>query len=628
MPDPSQPTYDLVLAGGSVLDPASGTDGVLDVAVADGKIAAIGADLASRAREVVDCSGKTVLPGLVEGHTHIFQYVSKVGAPPEEAHLRRGVVAAADAGTAGASTFPAFRKLVVEPTNMRIVNFLNVSVLGLIDFRFGELLNPNTLVVDDALEVAASNPDIVRGFKIRLSEDVVGEHWQSLLKKSVALAEQAGLPLMVHIGETEEPLPIVLEHLRAGDVVAHCYTGKPNGILDGETVHPAVQAARDRGVLFDSAHGRSNLSFEVARRAIADGFLPDVLQLRHQRPQLARSGLRSAHQHLQVGGAGRTVRRVHPARDRGARAAARPGHRGLRTPRGGRARRRHRRRTDRRGRAAGRGRQLDHRAALRTDARAAQRSCGRHHSMERMSARSQLRAALAQGRRVVGTFVKLPTVDAVELARAAGFDFVVVDLEHSALSESEAITLVRHASVLGLPATVRLPRVDAATINRLLENGAAGIQLSMLRTTAQRDELLSATRYAPGGTRSISLAHHSAGFGAEGLAAYLQGEADDPPILIGQIETASTDPFEALLPGLDVCFVGTTDLTVDLGDAPVAAAVARIADSAKGAGVAFGGWAPSVPAAADLGLADATYLVVGSDLQILAAGLRRSLHGT
>jgi dihydroorotase len=277
MPDPSQPTYDLVLSGGRVLDPASGTDGVLDVAVAGDTIAAIGPDLAAAGREVRDCTGRTVLPGLVEGHTHIFQYVSKVGAPPEEAHLRRGVVAAADAGTAGASTFPAFRKLIVEPTNMRIVNFLNVSVLGLIDFRFGELLNPDTLVVDDALEVAESNPDVVRGFKIRLSEDVVGEHWESLLKKSVALAEQAGLPLMVHIGETEEPLPIVLEHLRAGDIVAHCYTGKPNGILDGETVHPAVNAARERGVLFDSAHGKSNLSFEVARRAIADGFLPDIL---------------------------------------------------------------------------------------------------------------------------------------------------------------------------------------------------------------------------------------------------------------------------------------------------------------------------------------------------------------
>lgn len=277
MLDDSQPTYDLVLTGGTVIDPASGTNARLDVAVTGATIAAIGPDLARHAISVVDCQGQWVLPGLVEGHTHIFQYVSKVGAPPSEAHLRRGVVAAADAGTAGASTFAAFRKLVVEPTNMRIVNFLNVSVLGLIDFRFGELMNPDTLVVDDALETAAANPEVVRGFKIRLSEDVVGEHWQPLLKKSLALAEQAGLPLMVHIGETEEPLPVVLEHLRPGDVVAHCYTGKPHGILDGDAVLPAVLAARARGVLFDSAHGKSNLSFEVARRAIAQGFLPDVL---------------------------------------------------------------------------------------------------------------------------------------------------------------------------------------------------------------------------------------------------------------------------------------------------------------------------------------------------------------
>lgn len=232
-----------IFTGATVVDPASGTNAVLDVALAEGKVAAIGPDLERAGAEVIDCTGSYLLPGLVEGHTHIFQHVSKVGAPPEEAHLRRGVVAAADAGTAGASTFAAFRKLIVEGTDMRIVNFLNVSVLGLIDFRFGELLNPATLVVEDALQTAKDNPDVVRGFKIRLSEDVVGEHWESLLHKSLEVAETAGLPLMLHIGETEEPLRVVLSHLRPGDIVAHCYTGKPNGILDGEKLDPAVLAA-------------------------------------------------------------------------------------------------------------------------------------------------------------------------------------------------------------------------------------------------------------------------------------------------------------------------------------------------------------------------------------------------
>ncbi|GAA2396894.1 amidohydrolase/deacetylase family metallohydrolase [Dactylosporangium salmoneum] len=277
MSNPIQSTFDLVLAGGTVLDPASGTNTRCDVAISGTQIAAIGPDLATRGVQVLDCTGSTVVPGLVEGHSHIFQHVSKVGAPAEEAHLRRGVVAVADAGTAGASTFAAFRKLVVERNDLRIVNFLNVSVLGLIDFRFGELMNPDTLVAEDALATAAENPDVVRGFKIRLSEDVVGPNWEALLKKSIELAEQARLPLMVHIGETEAPLPVVLEYLRPGDVVAHCYTGKPHGILEGDAVLPEVIAARERGVLFDSAHGKSNLSFEVARRAISAGFLPDIL---------------------------------------------------------------------------------------------------------------------------------------------------------------------------------------------------------------------------------------------------------------------------------------------------------------------------------------------------------------
>lgn len=244
-----------------------------------------------------------------------------------------------------------------------------------------------------------------------------------------------------------------------------------------------------------------------------------------------------------------------------------------------------------------------------------------------LSTRSSLRSALSSGR-VVGTFVKLPSVDAIELVQAAGFDFAVVDLEHSTLAEADALALVRHASVLGLAAIVRVPSVDPAVVNRLLENGAAGIQLSMLRHVAQRDALIAATRYAPAGNRSISLAHHSARFGAEPLSAYLAREADDPPLLVGQIETAETDDLAELLPGLDVCFVGTTDLTVDLAGAPVADAVADIAAGARAAGIAFGGFAPALEGAGDLGLADADYLVVGSDLQLLGAALRRSHDGT
>ncbi len=274
-------SYDIVLAGGRVLDPTSGLDARADVAIAGGRIAAIDTGLAGAGATVVDCRGELVVPGLIEAHTHVFSRVSKVGAPPDEAHLRRGVVAANDAGTAGASTFEAFRRYVVEASKIRVLSFLNVAALGLIDFRFGELLNPETLVAEDVLEVAKAHPGVVRGLKIRMSTDVVGTDRAlalELLEQAIDTGERASLPVMVHIGETPAPLADVLARLRAGDVVAHCYTGKEENILgeDG-LVAEHVLAARARGVVFESAHGKSNFSYEIAGPAIEQGFLPDVV---------------------------------------------------------------------------------------------------------------------------------------------------------------------------------------------------------------------------------------------------------------------------------------------------------------------------------------------------------------
>jgi dihydroorotase len=274
-------TYDLILTGGTVVDPVTGSRAAADLGVTGGRIQAIEAELAGGARETVACAGALVVPGLIDSHTHIFADVSRVGAPVDEAHLRRGVVAAVDAGTAGASTFAAFKRFVVEPSRTRVLSFLNVSALGLIDFRFGELLNPLTLVPDDAVAVAKGNPEIVRGFKIRLSTDVVGEdplRCLELLDDSTAAGEEAGLPVMVHIGETPASLDAILARLRPADIVAHCYTGKEEGILDESgSVRASVWAARERGVIFESAHGKSNFSYAVARAGIEQRFLPDLI---------------------------------------------------------------------------------------------------------------------------------------------------------------------------------------------------------------------------------------------------------------------------------------------------------------------------------------------------------------
>jgi 4-hydroxy-2-oxoheptanedioate aldolase len=201
-----------------------------------------------------------------------------------------------------------------------------------------------------------------------------------------------------------------------------------------------------------------------------------------------------------------------------------------------------------------------------------------------------LREALGE-RRLAGTFLKLPALEVVEIA-AAGLDFAVVDLEHSQLSEADALRLVRHAWALGFPAVVRLHELDRALVNRLLEAGAAGIQLSSVRRSAEVAALRDACLYAPGGTRSISLAHPLARYGATSLRDYLAEQ--EPPLVVAQIETAATDdPLEEILgAGADVAFVGVTDLSVDLGldAARVGARIREIADAAAAAGVVLGGF--------------------------------------
>lgn len=227
----------------------------------------------------------------------------------------------------------------------------------------------------------------------------------------------------------------------------------------------------------------------------------------------------------------------------------------------------------------------------------------------------------------MGTFLKLPALESVDIAKSAGFDLAVVDREHSQLAEAQSLALVRHGAAIGLPMLVRMPAADAAAINRLLEAGAAGIQLSSLRAARERDALVAATRYAPEGTRSVSLAHPGADYGGTPLAAYLE-QSRGGPLLVGQIETATTaDPLGDLVRGLDAAFIGTTDLSVDLGrpgmldDPRVRARVVEIAAAAASAKVALGAWVANADALASLKDAALRYVLVGSDLQLLRAGL-------
>lgn len=216
----------------------------------------------------------------------------------------------------------------------------------------------------------------------------------------------------------------------------------------------------------------------------------------------------------------------------------------------------------------------------------------------------------------LGLFVKLPSTQAVDIALAAGFDFCLIDLEHSQLGEADAMRLAAHAAALGFPALVRVAGIDRGAINRLLEAGAVGIQLSTVRTAAQVRELRAATRYAPGGTRSISLGHAGAAYGGTSMRDYLASEQSRPPLIVAQIETAETDdPLEEIVAAEpDVVFIGTADLRADLGldEEAFRARVAEISDAVERAGVVLGAFGLEDPRV--------RYRVPSSDLALLRAG--------
>lgn len=220
--------------------------------------------------------------------------------------------------------------------------------------------------------------------------------------------------------------------------------------------------------------------------------------------------------------------------------------------------------------------------------------------------------------RLLGTFLKLPATETVELA-AEVFDFAVVDLEHSQLDELAARRLVRHAAILGLPALVRVASTDSERINRLLEAGAAGIQVSTVRRAATIAAVRAALRYGPAGRRSISLGQPAAAYGAVPLSDVLDAQGEGP-LLVAQIETATTDdPLTALAAaGPDVLFVGMLDLAVAVQQDPehLRERVEAIARAAGGASIPLGG--------AGLDNHDVRYDVVGSDVAFLRAGVLRA----
>src|SRR5581483_3920647 len=217
--------------------------------------------------------------GLVDLHVHIYQGVSHYGINADATCLHRGVTTVVGAGSSGAQTFPGLNKYVIQVSQTRILAYLNLSRIGMLtEWPPGELEDLRHADTEAALATLEAHRDILLGIKIRLDRNVVGNNGREALKRGRAVSDAAGLPLMIHIGDTTPPLPEILAETRAGDVITHCFHDKEGGILDANgTILPAVRAAIARGVLFDVGHGRGSFSFAVARQALAQELLPATI---------------------------------------------------------------------------------------------------------------------------------------------------------------------------------------------------------------------------------------------------------------------------------------------------------------------------------------------------------------
>ena len=285
--------YDLLLRGGRVIDPAQSLDGAYDVAVSEGRIAAVLPSIArSSAKETVDVSGKLVLPGLIDTHAHVFQYVTgRFGLEADLCGVRSGVTTLVDQGGPSCMTLPAFREFVVNAKQSRVVTFLSAYLVGGMEGHYyPSLYKPDCVDVDATVKAANENRDIVKGFKAHAELGGFARWGIEVMKLAAEIGRRAELPVYIHFGQLwglpdsgangvdpDTILEQVIPLLKPGDILAHPFTRHPGGFVSREgKVHPVVKEALARGLKTDVGHG-SHFSYRMARIALDAGIVPDTL---------------------------------------------------------------------------------------------------------------------------------------------------------------------------------------------------------------------------------------------------------------------------------------------------------------------------------------------------------------
>lgn len=270
--------FDTLVKGGHLLDPAAGRDGSFDVALAGGRVAAVGSDIpAETAYRVIDATSRYVTPGLIDFHSHVFHQFTYWGVDPDTIGPRTGVTTWVDAGSAGAITLPGFRRYVADPATCGVQAFMNISYIGLVGPEF-ELRSMEYCDVDLFERIYRLHADIIVGVKVRMGTPTVGENGVAPLREARRAAERCELPVMVHIADAPPEIGDVLALMAPGDIVTHCFSGATMKLVDDDgNVLKDARRAIESGVILDVGHGAGGCTFASAEAMIGAGLVPDVI---------------------------------------------------------------------------------------------------------------------------------------------------------------------------------------------------------------------------------------------------------------------------------------------------------------------------------------------------------------
>ena len=278
---PSDTTFDLLIAGGRVIDPGQNLSAVRDVAIRHGRVARIGENIPpDQARQVFDATGKIVTPGLIDLHSHVYEDGTPLGVPSDLVGIQSGVTTIVDAGTTGASMFPGFRRFVIDGARTRIYALLNLSTAGCCTDEI--YLDPRLINTRAARRVIEAHRDLILGLKVRVRgrrEDLA--HDVATLTPARELADEAGLPVMMH-WSTE---PDLLALLRAGDILTHPFnppTERSSNVFgsqltQADTVLPQILELADRGIFTDGQLATTHHQWQVSEKATNQGWFPDAI---------------------------------------------------------------------------------------------------------------------------------------------------------------------------------------------------------------------------------------------------------------------------------------------------------------------------------------------------------------